>query len=170
MGEPWVVCALTVTTETNLVSPILGEGTQSGLGTMKEHSMFFQLTKALLRMKCKSVEGETDGPWGSKTQSDSELQSKGFKKRKYHSEKVKRPKVDKEGNQKEKTTRRKLSLRNVAGERGDFTKSCPELDTNNNHIYGTGQDQVDSVDFNTLRLFRNLSIGEVEIIEINFEN
>merc|ERR1712203_494005 len=128
---------------------------ESGPGTMKEHSMFLQLTKTLLRIKQ-------------------------YKKRKYHSERVKRPGVHKdqsevfdstlEGKQKEKFNRRKFSLRNVAGEKRILTKSCPDLDTTYDDIYGTPHREVDAVDFNTLKLFRNLSVGEVETIEIHFEN
>ena len=96
---------------------------------------------------------------------------KPFKKRKYHSQKVKNPSFDEfqldnsNSKPRKKSTRRKFSLRNV-GARGRLNESCPDFIFN----FNDGVDAIDAVDVNTFQLFRNdISVPDVEFIEINFE-
>ena len=94
---------------------------------------------------------------------------KPFKKRKYHSQKGKSPSFDEfqlenfNSKPKKKLTRRKLSLRSVGT--GRLNKSCPDFYSDYNN---DGVDRVDAVDVNTFHLFRDISVAEVEFVEINF--
>ena len=98
---------------------------------------------------------------------------KPFKKRKYHSQKVKSPSFDEfqlenyNSKPKKKLTRRKLSLRNVGASGGRLNESCPNLKSD--LYFNNGVDGVDAVDVNTVQLFRDISVNDVEFIEINFE-
>ena len=101
---------------------------------------------------------------------------KPFKKRKYHSQKVKSPGFDEfqlenvnNSKPKKKLTRRKLSLRNVRSIGGRLNESCPDLKSDLYFNFNYGVDGVDAVDGNTLQLFRDISVVDVEFIEINFE-
>ena len=95
---------------------------------------------------------------------------KPFKKRKYHSQKVKSPNFDEVQLEnfnlkpKKKLTRRKSTLRN-----SEKLKSCPDLKSDFYLNFNNGVDAVDAVDINTFQLFRDVSVTDVEFIEINFE-
>jgi len=99
---------------------------------------------------------------------------KPFKKRKYHSQKVKSPGFDEVQLEnfnlkpKKKLTRRKSTLRNVEAS-GRFNDSCPDLNSDFYRNFNNGVDAVDAIDINTFQLFRDVSVTDVEFIEINFE-
>ena len=159
---------------------------------MKGKISFLQMmTKKLFRIRIKPKPGEEQGEDSvvqrerdrvAKTTSlppcrDSTVYSvplKPFKKRKYHSQKDKTRSFNEfqldnfNSKPKKKLTRRKLSLRNVGGRR--LNESCPDFksDFYLNFKYDDGVDRVDAVDVNTFRLFRDISVAEVEFIEINF--
>ena len=112
--------------------------------------------------------------------SESLSQIKHDNKKKYHSQKVKRHKINEErlncsldGKQKKSFRRRRFSLKSVGGRR-HLNESCPDLENSDARIeesptYNPEMNQVDSIDLNTLLLFRDLSIDEVDFIEINFD-
>merc|ERR1711953_913879 len=95
---------------------------------------------------------------------------KPFKKRKYHSQKDKTHNFEEfqlgniNSKPKKKLSRRKLSLRNVGARR--LNESCPDLKSEfYSNFNNNGVDRVDAVDVNSLQLFRDISVAELEFIE-----
>ena len=166
---------------------------------MKEHVSFLQLTMTFLRIRKKSKReeqrdgGESDRQKVRVTKTLSlparDVQhdqgpGRKFKKQKYHSQKIRSTNINKdmvdsslERKQYKQFSKRRFSLKNPS-ERRKLNESCPDLkktiddleapDTESS-ISSPECDEVDSVDPNTLHLFRDLSLCEVEFIEINFE-
>jgi len=159
---------------------------------MKGKIAFIQMmTKKLFRIRIKPKPGEESGE-DSVIQSDHDRVTKTtslppcrdstiytviphqpFKKRKYNSQKVKTPSFDEfqlenfNSRPKKKLARRKLSLKNLGARR--LNESCPDFKSDFYFNFtNDGVDRVDAVDVNTLQLFRDISVAEVEFIEINF--
>lgn len=166
---------------------------------MKEHVSFLQLTMTFLRIRRKSKReeqrdgGESDRQKLRVTKSLSlpardiqhdQGQGRKFKKQKYHSQKIRSTNINKnmvdsslERKQYKQFSKRRFSLKNPS-ERGKLNESCPDFNKTiddleardtQSPISSPECDEVDSVDPNTLHLFRDLSLCEVEFIEINFE-
>ena len=161
---------------------------------MKEHVSFLHLTMTFLRIRKKSKreeqrDGESDRQKVRVTKTLSlpardiqhdQGQSRKFKKQKYHSQKIRSTNINKdmvdsslERKQYKQFSKRRFSLKN-ASEKRKLNESCPDLNKTiddleapetESSISSPVCDKVDSVDPNTLHMFRDLSLCEVESLK-----